>query len=62
MANIKILSKTIEYGIIIQNETSGAATAFIANGNTSVSWNDPAVPATNFRRVAYNAGSVVVDP
>ena len=63
MANLKIISKTAEFGIIRQDPTNAAATAFKALGNdASVSWNDPGVPATNFRRVAYDDGSVIFDP
>ena len=48
MANLKILSKTVEYGIIKQDETDGIATAFKALGNdANKSWNDPGVAATN---------------
>ncbi len=63
MANVKILSKTVEYGVIRQDPSNAIADAFKALGNdASKSWNDPGVPATNFRRVAYDAGTVVFDP
>ena len=63
MANLKILSKTAQYGIIRQDPSNVAATAFKAAGNVAgTSWNDPGVPGTNFRQVAYDVGSVIFDP
>ncbi|KKL19650.1 hypothetical protein LCGC14_2463330, partial [marine sediment metagenome] len=62
MANLKILSKTVEYGIIKQDEADTAATAFKALGlDATKSWNDPGVAATNYRQVRYDTGSVVFD-
>ena len=62
MADVKILSKTVEYGILMQDKTDGIATAWKALGNdANTNWADPAVPASNFRRIAYDAGSVVFD-
>ena len=62
MADVKILSKTVEYGILMQDKADAAATAYKALGNDAgTNWADPAVPASNFRRVAYDAGSVIFD-
>ena len=69
MANLKIISKTSEFGIIRQNPAieggSGQSitnAAFMAQGLLAVSWNDPGIETTNYRRIAYNDGSVAFDP
>ena len=66
MANLKIISKTSEFGIIRQNPSntgsSGNDGLFKAQGTLSVSWNDPGIATTGYRRVAYNDGSVTFDP
>ena len=61
MANLKILSKTAEYGILLQDEGATGATAWKAAGTIGTSWADPALATANFRRVAYDAGSVTFD-
>ena len=65
MANTRILSKSAEYGIIRQGDTSvstGAETAFKAAAGTTASWTNPAVAGTNYRKVWYNKDSVIFDP
>ena len=69
MANLKLISKTSEFGIIRQNPAieggSGQSTsnaAFMAQGLLDKSWNDPGIGTTNYRRILYNDGSVVFDP
>jgi len=62
MANLKILSKTAQYGILRQDPSDAAATAFKAAGlDSAKSWNDPGVASANFRQVQYDLGSVVFD-
>ncbi len=63
MANVKILSKTVQYGLILQADDAGSATAFRANGtDAATNWHDPGVAATDYRQVQYDLGSVVFDP
>ena len=62
MANARILSKSAEYGIIRQPVTTGAATAYHCGGGNDESWDNYPTATTNFRRVAYNADSVLFDP
>ena len=69
MANLKIISKTSEFGIIRQNPAIEGASgqsqtnaAFMAQGLLSVNWNDPGIGTTDYRRIAYNDGSVTFDP
>jgi len=62
MANLKIISKTAQYGILRQDPSDAAATAFKALGNDSAkSWNDPAVASSNYRQIQYDKDSVVFD-
>lgn len=62
MANARILSKSAEYGIIRQAETSNQAHAYHAGGATTAAWTNLPTAATNYRRVQYNADSVLFDP
>ena len=62
MANTRVLSKSAEYGIIRQPITSGAATAFHCGGGQDTSWLNYPVASTNYRKVWYNADSVLFDP
>ncbi|MGB2876406.1 MAG: hypothetical protein WBB97_00005, partial [Dehalococcoidales bacterium] len=62
MANARILSKSAEYGIIRQPVTTGDATPYHCGGGNDESWDNAPTNATNYRRVAYNADSVLFDP
>ena len=62
MANARTLSKSAELGIIRQPIASGAATGFHCGGGQSTSWANFPVVGTDYRRVQYNADSVLFDP
>lgn len=59
---VKRASKQIKYGIIRQNPSNAAATAYLAIGNTANQWTNPGLAATNYRTVYYNKGVPVPDP
>ena len=61
MANVRTLSKSAEYGIIRQPHTANSATAYHCGGATTAGWTNVPTNATAYRRVQYNADSVVFD-
>lgn len=58
----KVLGKQSRVGILRQQRTTGAATAFAAIASTDYQWTNPGVAASNYRSVYYNSGSVIPNP
>lgn len=55
-------SKQLDVGILIQPEAVGAATTYKSTGNNAESWDNPGAANENYRRVFYDAASVIPEP